>query len=121
MINAFGSPPAAATRYEDMIAREILAAVKLERKNQLSHKGYLGRSNAERHKMADEVAQKVLDFIIKVGPRVTRMQIVNGITSETEGAIRYATERLSREGKIVAERLSRSSRVIGFTVKEEDQ
>jgi len=116
MINAFGSAPAAAKRHEDMIGRDMLAMVKAERKNRFRHKAYAGRSNAERHKMADEVAQKVLDYIAEAGPRVTRMQIVGGVKGETEGAVRYATEKLAREGKIVAERLSRSGRMIGFTV-----
>ena len=116
MINAFGSAPAAATRHETMIGREIQAYVKAERKNRFRHKAYAGRSNAERHKMADEVAQKVLDYIAEAGPRVTRMQIVGGVKGETEGAVRYATEKLAREGKIVAERLSRSSRMISFSV-----
>ena len=116
MINAFGSAPAAAKRHEDMIGRDMLAMVKAERKNRFRHKTYAGRSDAERHKMADEVTQKVLDYIAEAGPRVTRMQIVGGVKGETEGAVRYATEKLAREGKIVAERLSRSGRMIGFTV-----
>ena len=121
MINAFGVNPEMATKYEYLIAEQIRKVVDAERHARRQKQAvYAGRSTAERHRAADEISEKVLAFINQSDEPVTRMDILSAIADESEGSVRYAVEKLTRERKINARRVSIHSRLIKFSPKQED-
>lgn len=120
MINAFNLERSLATKYEYLIAEQIRKVVDAERHARRQKQAvYAGRSTAERHRAADEISEKVLTFINGSDEPVTRMDILSAIADESEGSVRYAVEKLTRERKINARRVSIHSRLINFSKKED--
>ena len=121
MINAFGLDRTLATKYEYLIGEQMRKVVDTERHAMRQKQAtYAGRSTAERHRAADEVSEKVLAYIASAGEPVTRAEILSAISDESDGSVRYAVEKLTRERKINAQRFSIHSRLIKFSPKEED-
>ena len=122
MINAFTLERGLATKYEAQIGEAMSKAAKSERHaRRLTHTPYTGRSTAERHRAADEISAKVLEAIKKSGGGVTRAQILEAVSDESESSVRYAVEKLTRECHIKSTRASRGSRLVKFSITGDDQ
>jgi len=122
MINAFKLERGLATKYEAQIGEAMSKVAKSERHaRRLTHTPYAGRSTAERHRAADEISAKVLEAIKKSGGGVTRAQILEAVSDESESSVRYAVEKLTRECHIKSTRAGRGSRLVKFSITGDDQ
>lgn len=122
MINAFGTGRTLATKYEYLIGDQMQKVAANERHARRQKQAtYAGRSStAERHRAADEISDKVLEYIASVGEPVTRAEILTAISDESDSSVRYAVEKLKRERKIKSQRLPTDLRRVKFLLREEE-